>query len=361
VNPSFSIDDRTIGFGFPPYIVAELSANHNGSLDRALEIIEMASSAGANAVKIQTYTPDTITIKCSGKDFRLTEGLWAGQTLYDLYEKAHTPWDWHHVLFDKARDLGITLFSSPFDKTAVDFLEQFDPPAYKIASFELVDIPLIEHVAKTGKPVILSTGMASASEIDNAIKAATAAGSNDICLLHCVSGYPADPSEMNLQESLSNLKKHDVVTGLSDHTIGTAVSVAAVALGACLIEKHVTLKRADGGLDSAFSLEQDDLIQLIGDTDTAYQAVSSSKRTYSSESPQRPLRRSIYAVSNIKRGESFSETNVRSIRPGGGLPPSDLPYVLGQIAVSDIPRGTPMSWGLVLSTTVESDREDDEL
>lgn len=339
-------------FSYPdhPFIIAEMSGNHNQSLERALKMIEIASEAGADAVKLQTYTADTITINHDGPEFLVDLPLWKGRKLYDLYQEAHTPWEWHKPMFDKARKLGITIFSSPFDETAVDFLEELDAPLYKIASFELVDIPLIKYVAKTGKPMIMSTGMATLAEIGDAVDAARQNGCSDLTLLHCVSAYPAPVEQTNLATMVA-LKKHfpDVKIGLSDHTMGTDVSVTAVALGAQVIEKHFTIARSDGGVDSAFSLEPHELQELCEKTktitknmpllDAAIGVVDFEKEK---EAPGRAYRPSLYVVKDIKAGEKLSNDNVRSVRPGNGLPPKELENVLGKTAHSDIKFGTPL-------------------
>lgn len=345
---AFEIAGRPIGPDHPPYIVAELSGNHNGDLDRALTLIEMARDAGADAVKLQTYTADTITIDHDSPEFRITGGLWDGRSLHELYDEAHTPWAWHQALFDKARDVGITIFSAPFDGTAVDFLETLNVPAYKIASFEAVDLPLIARVAATGKPMIISTGMANRDEIGEAVTAARDAGCKDIVLLHCVSGYPAPPGDSNLRTIADIAERFDAVVGLSDHTLGTAVSVAAVSLGATLIEKHVTLSRADGGPDSSFSLEPDELALLVSSCRDAWEALGTvDYERKESEAGNAIFRRSLYVVEDIAAGEIITDAHVRSIRPGFGLAPKHLPQILGRRAKTDIVRGTAVSWDLV--------------
>lgn len=347
-GPTFQIDSCAIGPGHPPYVVAEMSGNHNGDIGRALGILEACKVAGADAVKLQTYTADTLTIDHDGDDFRVKGGLWDGETLYSLYQKAHTPWDWHPALFAKGRDLGVTVFSTPFDETALAFLERLGAPAYKIASFENVDIPLIERVAATGKPLILSTGMANEAEIDAAVKAARGAGCRDLALLHCVSGYPTVPEESNLRTLLDLAERFKVIVGLSDHTLTTATAVAAVALGAAIVEKHVTLRRADGGPDAVFSLEPDELARLVADCHTAFAALG--RVTYERSSSERGstvFRRSLYVVEDVAAGEPFTARNVRSIRPGYGLPPKHLPSVLGRKARTALKRGTPLAWELV--------------
>lgn len=342
------IDGRAIGPDQPPYVIAELSANHNGNIEQAFAIMEAAKAAGADAVKIQTYRPDTITIDHDGPEFTIKGGLWDGQRLYDLYDWAHTPWDWHAALFDKARDLGITLFSSPFDPTAVDLLEQLDAPAFKIASFELVDLPLIRRVAATGKPMIMSSGMADEVEIAEALEAAFGAGARDIVLLHCVSGYPAPAADYNLATLADMAARFDVMIGLSDHTLDNTAAIAAIALGAVMIEKHVTLDRTGGGPDDSFSLEPAELAQLVTGSRTAWEARGTvDYGLKSSEQGNIQFRRSLYVVEDIPAGGALSQQNVRSIRPGYGLAPKHLDDVLGRRAISAIPRGTALSLDLL--------------
>jgi len=355
MGAQFQIANQPIGNDYAPYVIAELSANHQGSIERAFSLLEAAKSAGADAVKLQTYTADTMTIDHDGADFQLTEGLWSGRGLYELYAWAHTPWEWHEDLFKRGQELGITVFSTPYDKSAVDFLEQFNPPAYKISSFELVDISLIEYVASTGKPMIISTGMANKDEIMEAVLVARKGGCKDLCLLHCTSGYPTPVAEMDLRTIGELGQAFDVVPGLSDHTRGTTVPIVAVALGACVLEKHLTLRRSDGGPDAAFSLEPAELEQVVQNIGIAYKAIGEIRKAPKpSESPQRSLRRSLYAVADIDAGEQFTEYNVRSIRPGFGLPPRELPAILGRTALTDIPRGTAIIWKLVCQNDVES-------
>jgi len=346
--PDIAIAGRKIGPGHPPYIIAEMSANHLGELDRALAIISAAKDAGADAVKMQTYTADTITIDHDGPEFRIRGGLWDGRSLHDLYREAHTPWDWHPRLFEHARKLGITLFSSPFDPTAVDLLESLGAPAYKIASFELVDIPLIRYAATKDKPLVISTGMAGMTEIEDAVMAARSAGDGGIILLHAVSGYPTPPEDSNLLRLRTLAQRFDVLVGLSDHTMGTACAVAAVALGAVAIEKHLTLRRADGGPDGAFSLEPDEMRTLVSESRTAFAALGTGRDERApSESGNALFRRSLYVVRDVAAGEAFTNDNVRSIRPGLGLPPKHLPDVLGRKAARAVKRGTPLAWDLV--------------
>ncbi|ENM3828775.1 pseudaminic acid synthase [Vibrio cholerae] len=337
------IDGRRIGPDYPPYIVAELSANHNGDINRAFQIIEEAKQAGADAIKLQTYTHETITMDCDSEEFQINGGLWNGQTLYELYKSAHLPWDWHKPLFKKAADLGITIFSSPFDFTAVDLLEELEAPAYKIASFELIDLPLIARVAKTGKPMIMSTGMANEDEIQEAINVAQQNGCEQLIVLHCVSGYPAPAEQYNLRTIADISTRFDVLSGLSDHTIDNATAVASVALGACLIEKHVTLDRNGGGADDSFSLEPKELYTLCRDTKIAWQAMGkiNYERT-DAELGNVKFRRSLYVVKDIQKGEYFNRQNVRSIRPGYGVAPKYYDDVLGKVAKIDLKAGTAL-------------------
>ena len=342
------IRGRAIGEGHPPYIVAELSANHGGSLERALMLVEEAASAGADAVKLQTYSPDTLTIDHDGAGFRIEGGLWHGRTLYELYQEAQTPRAWHDALFRKGEEAGVTVFSSPFDPTAVDFLEELGAPAYKIASFEAIELPLIERAAATGKPLIISTGMATVTEIEEAVMAARRAGCREMVLLHCVSGYPTPPEDSNLHTIPDMAQRFNVACGLSDHTLGTSVSVAAVALGAVMIEKHLTLHRSDGGPDAAFSLEPNELQDLVSNTRAAWSALGRvSYDRADSEKPNAIFRRSLYIVRDMRRGEKLTLENVRSIRPGFGLPPKQLSAVLGRRAARDVVRGTPLDWSLI--------------
>jgi N-acetylneuraminate synthase len=344
---TIEIAGRRIGPGEPPYVIAEMSGNHNGEIARAFHLIEAAKEAGADAIKLQTYTADTITIDHGGPGFVIKGGLWDGRRLYDLYRDAHTPWEWHEALFAKCRDVGITVFSSPFDPTAVDLLERLGAPAYKIASFELIDTPLVRYAARIGKPLIMSTGMADAAEIADAVQAAQEAGRGGFALLHCVSGYPTPVEEANLKRIPALAASYDCPIGLSDHTMGTEVAVAAVALGAALIEKHFTLARADGGPDAAFSLEPHELADLVKGVRSAYRALGRPDYGHaSSEQSNMVYRRSLYAVADIAAGEILTEANVRSIRPGYGLPPKHLPAILGRRAKRRIARGTPLSFDL---------------
>jgi N-acetylneuraminate synthase len=350
MKPSeFQIAGRAIGRGHPPYVIAELSGNHNGDINRAFRLIDAAKEAGADAVKLQTYTADTITIDHTGPEFLIEGGLWDGRRLYDLYQEAHTPWEWHPAMFEYARKLGIACFSSPFDATAIDFLEELGAPAYKIASFEIVDTPLIRYAARTGKPLIISTGMAVESEISDAMAAAEGAGAKGVALLHCISGYPTPAEEANLARIPALAARYpDCPIGLSDHTLGTDVAVAAVALGAAIIEKHFTLARADGGPDAMFSLEPRELAALVRSVRTAHAALGRADYgRAASEKPSMKFRRSLYAVEEIAAGDILTERNVRSIRPGYGLAPKHLPEILGRRARKHIARGTPIALDLV--------------
>ena len=348
INKYISINDRAIGADYPPYVIGEVSANHNGDFERAVKIMEVAKRCGCDAVKLQTYTPDTITIDCDKPDFRINGGLWDKRSLYDLYSEAHLPWEWHKPLFDEARRLGLTIFSSPFDKTAVDLLEDLGVPAYKIASFEAIDIPLIEYVATTGKPMIISTGMADALEIEEAVTAARDSGCKDLILLHCVSGYPAPIEDYNLA-TLSDLEKRfNTLVGLSDHTIDNTAAIVSIGFGACVIEKHITLDRSDGGPDDSFSLEESDLVALCQDVKKAWRAVGRvNYERKQSESDSLIFRRSLYAVKDISAGEEISIDNVRSIRPGYGLKPKHLKEILGKTAKVKIERGDKLEWRLL--------------
>lgn len=327
-----------------------MSGNHNQSLERALELVDVAADAGAHAIKLQTYTADTMTIDHSGEDFYIADpnSLWSGRSLYDLYQEAHTPWDWHHAIFTRARERGIIPFSTPFDDTAVDFLESLGVGAYKIASFENTDLPLIRKVAKTGKPLIISTGMASLAELDESMRAAREAGCNDIVLLKCTSSYPSSPENTNINTIPHMRGLFECEVGLSDHTMGCGAAVAAVALGASVIEKHFTLSRAEGGVDSDFSLEPDELRQLVLETERAWQALGRiSYGPTAAEKPSLAFRRSLYAVADIAAGEKLTTENVRAIRPGYGLPPKFIDTLIGMHAKMDIPRGTALRWELL--------------
>jgi len=342
---TITINGQKIGASNRPFIIAELSANHNGSLERALATIDEAQRCGADAVKLQTYTADTMTIDCDGPDFMIKGGLWDGFKLYDLYKWAETPYEWHHVLFDHARKRGITIFSTPFDESAVDLLESLNTPAYKIASFELTDIPLIEYVASTRKPMIMSTGMASEQEIQEAVDAARSAGCRDLVLLHCISSYPAPIEQAKLLQIQHLAQRFNVVTGLSDHTMGTATSVAAVALGAAVIEKHFTLSRTDKGPDSEFSLEPAGLESLCSDTKNAWLALGQSGfGRQPAEAASKVFRRSLYFVNDLSAGSVIGPNDIRRIRPGMGLLPKFLNEVVGKSLAKDVCRGAAVSW-----------------
>lgn len=344
-----TIGQKTIGTGFPVYVIAEVSANHHQKYEEAVKIIAAAKNAGADAVKLQTYTADTITISSDKEYFRVGGGtLWDGRNLHDLYREAYTPWEWHPRLKQVANDLGLDLFSTPFDNSAVDFLEVMKVPAHKVASFEIVDIPLLQKIARTGKPMIMSTGMATVEEIDEAVQAARAAGATQIALLKCTSAYPAAAEEMNLRTIPELSRRFGVPAGLSDHTTGVAVPIAAVALGACIIEKHLTLSRSEPGPDSAFSLEPHEFKAMVDSVRIAEKALGDVQFGCSpKEASSRVFRRSLFVVQDVKRGERFTEENVRSIRPGQGLHTRHLSEVLGLRARQDIERGTPLSWNLV--------------
>lgn len=349
-NLVMEIDGRSIGAAESrTFVIAEISANHGGKLERALEIVRAAAAARVDAIKLQTYRPDTITLDQDSEPFRVSSGtIWDGRTLYGLYEEAQTPWEWHEPIRDEALRHGLTWFSSPFDPTAVDFLEDLDVPAYKIASFEIVDIGLIQRAAATGKPLIISTGMATYEEIEEAVTAARDAGATEIALLKCTSAYPSPPEEVDLRTIPHMAQAFGVPVGLSDHTMGIAVPVAAVALGAVIIEKHVTLRRADGGPDSGFSLEPPELSEMVTQIRVAERALGEvSYQPTDSETASRALRRSLFVVADVRAGEPFTEANVRSIRPGHGMHTRHLPEVLGSRATRDVERGTPLSWELV--------------
>ncbi len=349
-SPEFAIAGRHIGRAHPPMLIAEMSGNHNQSLERALEIVEAAARSGAHALKIQTYNADTMTLDLDVGEFHVEHPLWGGQSLHQLYEKAYTPWEWHQPIFERARELGMLALSTPFDETAVDFLEQLDVPAYKIASFENADLPLICKVAATGKPMIISTGMATVAELDESVRAARVAGCRDLVLLKCTSTYPATPENSNLL-TLPHLRDlFACEVGLSDHTMGLGAAVASVALGATVIEKHFTLRRADGGVDSTFSLEPEEFAQLRLESERAWQALG--KVSYGpSEAEEKSLqfRRSLYVVCDMQAGEAFSADNLRAIRPGLGLAPKFYNIMLGKRVGRDVKRGTPLSWDLLSS------------
>ena len=342
---------REVGAGNAPLVIAEMSGNHNQSLERALSIVEAAAKAGAQALKIQTYTAETMTIDVREREFLISDksSLWKGQSLFDLYKKAHTPWEWHKPIFDRAQSHGMIAFSTPFDSTAVDYLEQLAVPCYKIASFENTDLPLIRRVAATGKPMIISTGMATFAELDETVEAARGAGCKDLILLKCTSTYPSTPDDSNISTIPEMRNKFGCEVGISDHTMGIGVSVAAVALGATVIEKHFTLRRADGGVDSAFSMEPAELEQLVIETGRAWQSIGSIKDgPTEKEKGSLVFRRSLYVVADIKAGEVLTAQNVRAIRPGHGLAPKYYAKVLGKKARKDIARGTPLSHELIV-------------
>jgi N-acetylneuraminate synthase len=348
-----SIAGRKIGPHFEPYVIAEMSANHNGNLESALLIIDEAKKAGADAVKIQTYRADTITLKCDKPDFQITDGLWAGRSLYELYEWAHTPWEWHSTLFEHARKIGITLFSSPFDTTAVDLLEELGAPAYKIASFEAIDLPLIRYVARTGKPLIISTGLSDAQEIQEAIDAAREGGCRELAILRCVSGYPAPASDYNLRTLTDMIERYKLITGLSDHTLDNTTAVASVALGASIIEKHFTLDRQGGGPDDSFSLGPAELHELCHSARTAWKAIGTiDYGRKSSEIGNVKFRRSLYFVKPLKAGERVTVDSVRSVRPGFGLPPKYMETVVGSVLKVDVDYGMAVTWDLLERKTL---------
>lgn len=341
---------RKIGLGAPPFVIAEMSGNHNRSLERALEIVEAAAKTGAHALKIQTYTPDTMTLDLDEREFHISDpkSMWTGTSLYKLYGQAYTPWEWHKPIFDRARELGIIAFSTPFDDTAVDFLESLNVPCYKIASFENTDLPLIRRVAATGKPMIISTGMASVAELDETVRAAREAGCKDLVLLKCTSTYPATAANTNILTIPHLRELFGCEVGLSDHTMGVGVSVASVALGATVIEKHFTLNRADGGVDSSFSMEPAEMAQLVVETERAWQALGQvSYGITEAERPSLVFRRSIYIAQDMKKGDVLTPHNLRCVRPGMGLPPKFYDTLLGRSVNQDVKKGTAMSWQLL--------------
>lgn len=347
-SASFRIGNRDVGDGKPAFIVAELSANHGGTLERAMRIVEAAADCGADAVKLQTYTADTLTVDADNEHFRIKGTLWEGRTLHDLYREAHLPWEWHEPLRKAALDRGLEFFSTPFDPTAVSFLASLGVSAWKIASFEIVDIPLIRLVAAQGQPLIMSTGMATQEEIAEAVDAARQAGAPSIVLLKCTSAYPARPEDMHLRTIADMRERFGVPVGLSDHTLGVAVPVAAVMVGACVIEKHLTLARADGGPDSAFSLEPHEFAEMVTSVRTAERALGDVSYAGSGgESASRAFRRSLFIVRDVRKGETLTSESVRSIRPGAGLHPRHLAEVIGRIAARDLAKGTPLHWDLL--------------
>ena len=345
MNAHISIDGRKIGTDYAPYIIAEMSANHNGSIENAFKIIEQAKRCGADAVKLQTYTADTITLNSRAPEFMIRGTLWDGQSLHELYQKAHMPWDWHKPLFDFAHEQGITIFSSPFDFSAVDLLESLNAPAYKIASFEMVDLPLIRYVAQTGKPMIISTGMADADEIAEAVETAKSAGCRELVVLHCVSGYPAPAADYNLRTLPDMAARFDTLVGLSDHTLDNTTAVASVVLGACVIEKHFTLDRNGGGADDSFSLEPDGLQALCRDSKTAWQALGRVHYGLkSSEQGNVQFRRSLYFVKDLQKGAMIDETCIRSVRPGFGIAPKHFDELIGKRLTRNVQANTKTDW-----------------
>jgi len=346
-----AISNRKIGLLNPPFIIAEMSGNHNHSLERAMLLVEEAARAGADALKIQTYTADTMTLDIDSNDFKINDpsSPWYGQSLYKLYQQAHTPWDWHKPIFDRAIELGMIPFSSPFDSSAVDFLEDLNVPCYKIASFENTDLSLIRHVASTGKPIIISTGMASLSELAEAVNTAKSAGCKDIVLLKCTSSYPADPLNSNILTIPNMRELFECEVGLSDHTLGVGVSIASLALGATVIEKHFTLNRSEGGVDSDFSLEPNEFFQLTSESKNAWQSLG--KVFYGptdSENGSSLLRRSLYVVDDIKTGDKFTSNNIKAIRPGYGMPIKYLDIIIGRTSNQDVKKGTALSWDMLI-------------
>ncbi len=349
-NSNIKVGNKAIGDNCPPFIIAEMSGNHNQSLERALEIVEAAAKTGAHALKIQTYTPDTMTLDIDEREFHISDqkSLWAGTSLYKLYGEAYTPWEWHKPIFDKANELGMLAFSSPFDHTAVDFLETLNVPFYKIASFENTDIPLIRRVATTGKPMIISTGMATVAELDESVRAARESGCKDLILLKCTSTYPATSEDTNILTIPHMKSLFGCEVGLSDHTIGIGVSVASVALGATVIEKHFTLDREDGGVDSTFSMEPDEMAQLVVETKRAWQALGDiSYGVTQAEKKSIQFRRSLYIVEDMKAGDEFTSSNLRAIRPGLGLPPKNIDIFLGKKISIDAVKGTALDWNFL--------------
>ena len=344
------IADRSIGPDHAPFIIAEMSGNHNQSLDRALELVEAATKSGAHALKLQTYTADTMTLDLKEREFWISDpnSLWEGNSLYELYQKAHTPWEWHEPIFNRCHELGIIAFSTPFDATSVDFLESLNVPCYKIASFENTDLPLIQKVAKTGKPMIISTGMASIAELDETVRTARESGCKDLILLKCTSSYPASPSNTNLRTIPHLRNLFDVQVGLSDHTMGIGAAVASVAIGATVIEKHFTLSRAEGGVDSAFSMEPAELAQLVIETDRAHQALGQiNYGPTEAEIASLQYRRSLYISQDMKKGDRLTPENMKSIRPGFGLSPKFYSQIMGSIVHKDLSKGTPITWELI--------------
>lgn len=341
---TLTIHGRQIGPGFPPYIIAELSANHNGKIENALTLIDEAKKAGADAIKLQTYRPDTITLNCDREEFKIHHGLWKGRTLYELYTQAHMPWEWHRPLFDHAKKIGLTIFSSPFDETAVDLLQELEAPAFKVASFEAIDLPLIRYIAKTKKPMIISTGMASQQEIQEAIDTAKSNGCTQLAILHCVSGYPAPAEEYNLRTIPDMINTYKVVTGLSDHTTSNATAIASVSLGASIVEKHFTLNRNGGGPDDSFSLEPKELASLCIDAKTAWMALGNVNYERSaSEKENLKFRRSLYYIKDLPAGSLITKDCIKSVRPGYGLAPKYLDQVIGKTTKMPVTFGSPVT------------------
>ena len=336
------INNRNIGKEFPPYVIAEMSANHNGDINNAKELIKSASAAGADAIKIQSYKPDTITLNSTSEEFMINDGgLWDGRSLFDLYEEAHMPWDWHKPLFEFSKKIGLTIFSSPFDKTAVDLLEDLNAPAYKIASFEVIDIPLIKYVASTKKPMIISTGMANEDEISEALETAKSNGCNEIALLHCVSSYPASPTDYNLRTIVDMESRFKVRVGISDHTIENTTAVTSIAFGACIIEKHFTLDRSGGGPDDSFSLEPSELKNLCSSSKIAWSSLGKiSYKLKAAEAPNIKFRRSLYFINNLKKGDTITASDIASVRPGYGIPPKNFDLILGKKVTKDIVKNS---------------------
>ena len=351
MNKTIDIGGRLVGRDHRPFVIAEMSGNHNQSLDRALEIVEAAAASGAHALKIQTYMPDTMTLDLAEREFFIADknSLWKGKSLYALYGEAYTPWEWHAPIFERARERGMVPFSTPFDATAVDFLEDLEVACYKIASFENTDLPLIRKVAATGKPLIISTGMASVAELDETVRAAREAGCDDLILLKCTSTYPATPANTNILTIPHLRELFGTEVGLSDHTMGVGVSVASVALGATVVEKHFTLARADGGVDSAFSMEPAEMASLVVETERAWQALGKvSYGATAAEEKSKVFRRSLYIAEDMKAGEVFTPANLRAIRPGLGLPPKYIDLAMGKTVKRDVAKGTPLSWDLLV-------------
>ena len=340
------INNRNIGKEYPPYIIAEMSANHNGDINNAKELIKSAKNAGADAIKIQSYKPDTITLNSTSEEFMINDGgLWDGRSLYDLYEEAHMPWDWHKPLFELSKEVGLTIFSSPFDKSAVDLLEDLNAPAYKIASFEIIDIPLIKYVASTKKPMIISTGMANEDEISEALETAKSNGCNEIALLHCVSSYPASPEDYNIRTISDMESKFKVNVGISDHTIENTTAITSIAFGACVIEKHFTLDRSGGGPDDSFSLEPSELKDLCLSSKIAWSSIGEiNYKLKAAEAPNIKFRRSLYFINNLKKGDTITASDIASVRPGYGIPPKNFDLIIGKKVLKDIKKNSAVKF-----------------